>query len=234
MVNLRLQKLNRSSRLGPKRSKTITLYSPSIPYHRMLGMPAAKDSQNVEPLFPIQSKYLSSSSSMQGMMFTLLIQGDTKGDSGLRLCFSGLKDLLPPCRILYNLDSYRSWGCFVLIDSCKWFFASESCQRKSSPKRPQTGLQEQKIINSPTLCQLPRPSASEFLHHFQCQQMTLTQKLAVYKTTLLGPELQGKVGSAHPNRCRRKSRCRFSCLACIARRCGCPEPWQARSLFSRW
>lgn len=38
--NLRLQKLNRSSRLGPSRSMTITLYSPSTPYHRRLGIPA--------------------------------------------------------------------------------------------------------------------------------------------------------------------------------------------------
>ena len=40
-VNLLLQKLKRSSKLGPSRSMTITLYSPSIPYHRRFGIPAA-------------------------------------------------------------------------------------------------------------------------------------------------------------------------------------------------
>ena len=39
--NLRLQKLKRSSKLGPNKSMTITLYSPSTPYHLRLGMPAA-------------------------------------------------------------------------------------------------------------------------------------------------------------------------------------------------
>eukprot|EP00983_Pelagomonas_calceolata_P054091 1143560-Pelagomonas_calceolata.AAC.8 len=41
MENLRLQKLKRSSRLGPSRSMTMTLYSPSTPYHFKAGIPAA-------------------------------------------------------------------------------------------------------------------------------------------------------------------------------------------------
>lgn len=40
-VSFLLQKLNRSSKLGPSRSITMTLYSPSIPYQRRFGMPAA-------------------------------------------------------------------------------------------------------------------------------------------------------------------------------------------------
>ncbi len=40
--NFRLQKLKRSSKLGPSRSMTMTLYSPSTPYHRRLGMPAGR------------------------------------------------------------------------------------------------------------------------------------------------------------------------------------------------
>ena len=39
--NLRLQKLNKSSRLGPSKSSTMMLYSPSTPNQRTLGMPAA-------------------------------------------------------------------------------------------------------------------------------------------------------------------------------------------------
>lgn len=34
--------LKRSSRLGPSRSMTMTLYSPSTPYHRRPGMPAVE------------------------------------------------------------------------------------------------------------------------------------------------------------------------------------------------
>lgn len=37
--NFRLQKLNKSSNDGPKRSMTMMLYSPSTPYHRTFGMP---------------------------------------------------------------------------------------------------------------------------------------------------------------------------------------------------
>uniref|UniRef100_A0A2P2M2R9 Casein kinase I-like n=1 Tax=Rhizophora mucronata TaxID=61149 RepID=A0A2P2M2R9_RHIMU len=58
-----LQKLNRSSRLGPSRSITRTLYSPSTPNHFTFGIP------------------------------------------------------VPPCRILYNFDSYNSCGNFVLTFS---------------------------------------------------------------------------------------------------------------------
>lgn len=38
-LNLRLQYWNRSSRLGPRRSITITLYSPSLPKYRTSGIP---------------------------------------------------------------------------------------------------------------------------------------------------------------------------------------------------
>ena len=38
-LNLREQKLKRSSRLGPSNSMTITLKSPSDPHHLMVGIP---------------------------------------------------------------------------------------------------------------------------------------------------------------------------------------------------
>jgi len=42
------------------------------------------------------------------------------------------KNLLPPWRSLYNLDSYRSWGCFVF--TCSWE-ANENVEKRVIMKR---------------------------------------------------------------------------------------------------
>jgi hypothetical protein len=54
--NFLLQKLKRSSRLGPNKSRTKTLYSPSTPNHLMFGIPAAETKQDSQSPM-IQSQY---------------------------------------------------------------------------------------------------------------------------------------------------------------------------------
>ncbi len=43
--NFRLQKLNKSSKLHPNKSRTKTLWSPSIPNHLMFGIPVGASPQ---------------------------------------------------------------------------------------------------------------------------------------------------------------------------------------------
>ena len=89
------QKLNRSSRLGPNKSITRTLYSPSIPYHLTFGIPAAKT--NKKKKFAMMNKKSRKTCSKQSKKKKNFI--------------------LPPCKILYSFDSYNNCGCFVLTFS---------------------------------------------------------------------------------------------------------------------
>ena len=66
------------------------------------------------------------------------------------------RGLLPPCRILYSLLSYRSCGCFVFTDSC----ARAPCCQTMLPTQL-TGArnaQEAGFQRAPVLCRPPRRS----------------------------------------------------------------------------
>ena len=61
----------------------------------------------------------------------------------------------PPCKILYSLDSYRSWGCRVLTDS---YTASRPNSESSRLTHP-PGIAQEIRLNPPALS--PPPPQSE-------------------------------------------------------------------------